>query len=50
MASAAKRRRSSFDKKAVMAGQMQPQDNKKIGFLGAGNMARAIAEGWLTSG
>ena len=48
---AAKRKRScSFDRKAVLAGQMQPQETKKIGFIGAGNMARAIAEGWIGSG
>jgi len=48
---AAKRKRGgSFDRKAVMAGQMQPHETKKIGFIGAGNMARAIAEGWIGSG
>ena len=47
---ASKRTRSSFDKKAVMAGQMQPQETKKIGFIGAGNMARALAEGWISAG
>lgn len=47
---ASKRTRSSFDKKAVIAGQMQPQETKNIGFIGAGNMARALAEGWISTG
>lgn len=46
-----KRRRSgSFDKRVVTSGQVQPHENKRIGFIGAGNMARAIAEGWINSG
>ena len=47
-----KRKRSSIDQRSVLSVrvQQQPLEMKKIGFIGAGNMARAIAEGWISSG
>ena len=49
-----KRKRSSLDMKSVQAavfpqGQT-PSNVYRIGFIGAGNMARAIAEGMIASG
>lgn len=53
----AKRKRGgSFDQRSSslsISPKVQQQmslEIKKIGFIGAGNMARAIAEGWINSG
>lgn len=46
-----KRKRSSIDQKTILSMKThQSLEVKKIGFIGAGNMARAIAEGWINSG
>ncbi len=47
-----KRKRASFDLKSTGHSKLLQQNNgrKKIGFIGAGNMARALAEGWLSAG
>ena len=48
---AAKRKRGSLDQHSAAAFRVkQPVELKKIGFIGSGNIARAIAEGWITSG
>ena len=46
---AAKRKRSSMEK-ATVAMMQQSLETKKIGFIGAGNMARSIVKGWLSLG
>lgn len=47
-----KRKRGSLDvqRLPLSAKPQQHFEIKKIGFIGAGNMARAIAEGWISSG
>ncbi len=46
-----KRKRSSIDQRSILGVKaQQPVELKKIGFIGAGNMARAIAEGWISAG
>ena len=49
-----KRKRSSFDIKSLQAASFPqgqaPSNVYRIGFVGAGNMARAIAEGMIASG
>ena len=48
---AAKRKRGSLDQRSPLAIKVPlPVEAKKIGFIGAGNMARAISEGWITAG
>lgn len=49
-----KRKRSSFDVKSLQGASFPqgqaPSNAYRIGFVGAGNMARAIAEGMVASG
>lgn len=50
---AAKRKRGSLDttqRSPLALKAQQPAEMKKIGFIGSGNIARAITEGWITGG
>lgn len=49
---ATKRKRGSLDQHIGFSvkGQQPAVELRRIGFIGAGNMARAIAEGWISSG
>lgn len=47
----AKRKRGSIDQRSPLGMKaQQPFEMRKIGFIGAGNIARAIAEGWISGG
>lgn len=46
----AKRKRGSMDSPLTGFKAKQPIELKRIGFIGAGNMARALAEGWIVGG
>lgn len=46
----AKRKRGSLDSHLTGFRMKQPAELRRIGFIGAGNMARALAEGWITGG
>lgn len=48
---ALKRKRGSLDQRTpISLKAQQPLEMKRIGFIGAGNIARAIAEGWISGG
>ena len=40
----------SGTKSSVLHQGYEPLKTKKIGFIGAGNMARALARGWISTG
>lgn len=46
----AKRKRGSLDSHLTGFKVKQPVELRRIGFIGAGNIARALAEGWIAGG
>lgn len=46
----AKRKRGSLDSHLTGFRMKPPTELRRLGFIGAGNIARALAEGWITGG